>query len=164
MPFEEAHFEAILKKNLPELGTILAVETPKQWTTFKDMEDALPFFYESYQLGTSFGSFFIVHKKDKQLLGTCGFKGNPDTEGVVELGYEIHKDYRLQGLATEAAQGLMDYAFRDINVKKIRAHTLPFGNPSSSVLQKLAFIFLGTFHDPDDGDVWRWEIKPIIAQ
>ncbi len=162
MPFEDAHFKAAMKNNLIKLGFLLKVKTPKQWTTFSDMAQALPFFYESYKYnGTTWGSFFIVHVADRQLLGTCGFKGGPDEEGIVEIGYEIKEDYRLQGLASEAAKGLLNYAFASEKVKKVWAHTLAFENASGSVLKKLGFKLIGQFHDPDDGDVWRWEAVKI---
>ncbi len=158
MPFEDAHFQAILNKNLEELGRLLNTITPTQWTTFKDMEEALPFFYDIYlQKGGKWASFFVVHTEDRELLGTCGFKGSPNEEGMVEIGYEIREDYRLQGLATEAAKGLMAYAFADSEVTKVWAHTLAFANPSSLMLKKLNFNFLGQFEDPEDGDIWRWE-------
>jgi [ribosomal protein S5]-alanine N-acetyltransferase len=159
-PFEEAHFKAAMKNDLIKLGWLLKVKTPAQWTTFKDMADALPYFYETYKFhGTTWGSFFITHKKDKVLLGTCGFKGGPDEEDIVEIGYEIKEDYRSQGLASEAAKGLMDYAFASGRVKKVWAHTLAVENASGSVLKKLGFTFIGEFHDPEDGDIWRWEIS-----
>jgi [ribosomal protein S5]-alanine N-acetyltransferase len=158
LPFEEAHYQAIMQKDLTALGQLLGVNTPTQWTTFADMEDALPFLYKAFQLnGTKWGGFFITHDDDKELLGTCGFKGNPDEEGMVELGYEIHENYRLQGLATETAAGLIDYAMGHKEVKIIRAHTLAHNNPSVSVLRKLNFRLMGVYTDPDDGDVWRWE-------
>jgi [ribosomal protein S5]-alanine N-acetyltransferase len=158
IPFEDAHFQAILSKDLVELGKLLNTITPTQWTTFSDMEEALPFFYDMYlQKGTMWGSFFVVHLEDRELLGTCGFKGSPNEEGMVEIGYEIREDYRLQGLATETAKGLIAYAFEDNSVKKVWAHTLAFANPSSLMLKKLEFNFLGQFEDPEDGDIWRWE-------
>jgi [ribosomal protein S5]-alanine N-acetyltransferase len=158
IPFEEAHFQAIMHKDLFELGVLLDVKTPDKWTTFPDMDDALPFFYDNFILnGVTWGSFFTTHKIDKVLLGTCGFKGSPDTEGMVEIGYEIEKSYRNQGLATEVAQGLIDYACKCVDVKKIWAHTLASENPSVNVLMKLGFQKIGNFHEPSDGNLWRWE-------
>ena len=157
--WNEAHFQAIFDNDLLKLGQLLDCETPKQWTTFSDMTDALPFFYEGFKKnGNYWGSFFSVHKADKQLLGTCGFKGDPDESGMVEIGYEIMESYRLQGLASEVAQGLMDFAFSHDQIIDVRAHTLAEENPSVSVLKKLGFSFIGLFNDPEDGDIWRFEI------
>ena len=160
--WNDAHFQAIFSNNLVELGELLDCETPEQWTTFDDMTDALPFFYEGFKTnGNYWGSFFTVHKADRQLLGTCGFKGGPDESGAVEIGYEVLEAYRQQGLASEAAQGLIDFALGHDQIKLVRAHTLANENPSVSVLKKLGFAFIGLFNDPDDGDIWRFElIKP----
>jgi [ribosomal protein S5]-alanine N-acetyltransferase len=123
------------------------------------MADALPFFYEGFKKdGNYWGSFFTIHKADRQLLGTCGFKGGLDESGSVEIGYEIIDSYRQQGLASEAAQGLIDFAFGHDEVQLVRAHTLANENPSVSVLKKLGFQFIGLFNDPDDGDIWRFEL------
>ncbi len=155
--WQEAHFQAVFENNLITLGQLLEVETPTVWTTFADMVDALPFFYASFkENGNYWGSFFIIHKADRQLLGTCGYKGAPDAEGTAEIGYEIEASYRQQGLAKEAAQGLIDFALQHEEVKKIIAHTLPHKNPSVSVLKKLGFQFVKALHDPDDGDIWQW--------
>lgn len=157
--WSEAHFQAIFDNNLVQLGELLDCHTPQQWTTFADMTDALPFFYEAFKKnGNYWGSFFSVHKADRQLLGTCGFKGGVDESGSVEIGYEIIESYRQQGLASEAAQGLIDFAFSHDAVQLVRAHTLANENPSVSVLKKRGFQFIGLFNDPDDGDIWRFEL------
>ena len=123
-----------------------------------DMEDAVPFFYNSFkENGNYWGSFFTIHKADRQLLlGTCGFKGAPNEENIVEIGYEIEASYRQKGLASEAAKGLIDFAFSHENVKAVMAHTLAHENPSVSVLKKLGFQFVKELSDPDDGDIWQW--------
>lgn len=158
--WDEAHFQAIFENNLIKLGQLLDVETPTAWTTFTDMADALPFFYDSFkENGNYWGSFFIIHKADNRLLGTCGYKGAPDNEGAVEIGYEIEASYRHQGLAREAAQGLIDFALQHVEVKKIIAHTLAHENPSVSVLKKLGFQFVEALIDPDDGDIWKWVLS-----
>lgn len=155
--WQEAHFQAIFENNLTKLGQLLEVETPTAWTTFADMADALPYFHASFkENGNYWGSFFIVHKADRRLLGTCGYKGAPDDEGTVEIGYEIEASYRQQGLATETAQGLLDFALQHEEVKKIIAHTLAHENPSVSVLKKLGFQFVEALIDPEDGDIWKW--------
>ena len=159
--WDDAHFQAIFEKNLQKLGELLDVETPTAWTTFADMADALDFFYTSFkENGNYWGSFFIIHKADRRLLGTCGYKGAPDDIGIIEIGYEVEATYRQQGLATEAAQGLIDFAWQHEEVKDIIAHTLAYENPSVCVLKKLGFQFVEALNDPDDGDIWRWILMP----
>src|SRR5215212_4915305 len=52
-------------------------------------------------------TYFPVHKQDNKLIGSCGYKGRPTTDGTVELGYEITPDYRNRGIATEMTKGLI---------------------------------------------------------
>ncbi len=43
--------------------------------------------------------------------GLLGFKGRPDAEGVVEIGYGIDPGFGGQGYTTEAARALIGWAF-----------------------------------------------------
>lgn len=107
-------------------------------------------------------TWFPIHKDSNTLIGTCGYKGPPNQLGEVEIGYEIAPDFRNRGLATEMAKALVDYASNQIEVEKIIAHTLPMENPSTSVLKKLGFFKVAELIDPEDGAVWRWELRVKI--
>jgi RimJ/RimL family protein N-acetyltransferase len=109
-------------------------------------------------------TYFPIHKQDNKLIGSGGFKGKPTTKGTVEVGYEIASDYRNRGLATEMTKALIEYAFRDERVKSIIAHTLGQDNPSTKVLQKCGFEKVEEINDPDDGLVWKWELKDNRAR
>jgi len=106
-------------------------------------------------------SFLTIHQADHRLIGTCGFKGVPSPEGVVEIGYEIAPAYQGRGLATEVARALVDHAFENPAVQTILAHTLAEENASVKVLRKVHFVFSEEITDPEDGIVWRWRLdKP----
>ena len=94
------------------------------------------------------------------VIGSCGFKGPPGTDGIVEIGYGLAPGYRGRGFATEAAQALVTYALDCERVRTIRAHTLPEPNASARVLAKCGFRRFGEVTDPKDGLVWRWEYTP----
>ena len=104
-------------------------------------------------------TYLPVFKQDNKLIGSGGYKGKPTKDGTVEIGYEIVPTYRNRGLATEMAKGLIGNAFRDERVKSIIAHTLGQENPSTKVLQKCGFKMVEEFNDPDDGLIWKWELK-----
>ena len=102
--------------------------------------------------------FAIIHKIDNALIGTCGFAGPPDPNGVAEIAYGIAPDYQGRGYATEAARALINFAINDPRVKTIRAHTLPEENASTSVLKKCGLQKVGDSVDPENNlPVWRWE-------
>lgn len=102
--------------------------------------------------------FFIVDREQSCVVGTAGFKGPPDSDGVVEIAYDVAPEYQGRGYATEAANALVEYALADAAVKTVRAHTLPEANASTRVLTKNGFRHLGEVIDPEDGRVWRWEL------
>ncbi|MEW6159786.1 MAG: GNAT family N-acetyltransferase [Verrucomicrobiota bacterium] len=101
--------------------------------------------------------FRILGVADGILVGQCGFKGPPDTEGMVEIAYGVLPEQQGKGFATEAAEALVQYAFADARVRLVRAHTLPESNASTRVLLKTGFRKVGEVFDPEDGPVWRWE-------
>ena len=101
--------------------------------------------------------FSLVHLDSDTVVGTCGFKGPPGADGVVEIAYGVHPEHQGRGYATEAAQSLTDYAFSSGKVRVVRAHTRPEPNASTRVLAKCGFRCIGEVIDPEDGLVWRWE-------
>jgi [ribosomal protein S5]-alanine N-acetyltransferase len=102
--------------------------------------------------------FAMVHQDSAQVIGLASFKGAPDAEGVVEIAYGVAPGYEGRGYATEAARYLTEFALSDDRVRTLRAHTAPEDNPSTGVLRKCGFRFLGEVVDPEDGPVWRWEL------
>jgi ribosomal-protein-alanine N-acetyltransferase len=104
--------------------------------------------------------FFVVHRENGSVIGSAGFKGEPDSAGIVEIAYGIVPSFQRRGYATEAAAALVDFAFGSGRVRLVRAHTLPEPNASTHVLLKCGFRHVGPIDDPDDGLVWRWERGP----
>ncbi|MFN8671122.1 MAG: GNAT family protein [Candidatus Sericytochromatia bacterium] len=153
--------ENILKKALEgnnELSLYLNLEVPNNWTEFGELpiQYALEKLNDPKELG--WWTYFPIHKKDNKLIGTCGYKGSPNSENTVELGYEIIPDYRNKGFATEITNLLIDNAFSK-GVKKIIAHTLAEYNPSTKVLAKCNFIKTQEIPDEEHGIIWKWELK-----
>ena len=102
-------------------------------------------------------------KKTKTLLGSCGYKGDPKN-GMVEIGYEVAAPFRGWGLATEMAKALIHAAFKSNGVEYVQAHTLAEENESCSVLKKSGMKKMEELADPDDGVLWRWEIRKAIEK
>lgn len=105
--------------------------------------------------------FFVVHRDTQCVIGSAGFKGPPDSDGMVEIAYGIVPSFEGQGYATEAAGELVRFAFASTGIRVVRAHTRPVANASTRVLAKCGFHQAGTVVDPDDGPVWRWERGPF---
>ncbi|MCW5724479.1 MAG: GNAT family N-acetyltransferase [Maricaulaceae bacterium] len=82
-----------------------------------------------------------------RIVGAGGFKGPPDAGGAVEIGYSMILSFREQGLATEAVNGLLGWAWRHAQVRCVQAHTLTHLTASRRVLEKAGFSETGQFED-----------------
>jgi [ribosomal protein S5]-alanine N-acetyltransferase len=102
--------------------------------------------------------FAVVHRQSGSVIGSVGFKGPPNEDAVVEIGYGIVPAFQGRGYATEAAEAVVAFAFDSGQVRLVRAHTLPTPNASTWLLAKCGFERTGEIEDfEDDGLVWRWE-------
>jgi RimJ/RimL family protein N-acetyltransferase len=138
-----------------ELGRRLAAEVPENWPP--ELYDKAAAEYTIARLGegseqAGWWLHYIVLKSTQSLgrtlIGTCGFKGSPTADGTVEIGYGVLPNFRRQGYATEAAQGLIAQAFVHPEVARVIAETLPHLFPSIGVLRKIGFSYVGEGSEP----------------
>lgn len=101
--------------------------------------------------------YFITLQSTGEPIGSCGFTGPPDADGVVELAYAVDPAHRGKGYATEAAAALAQFALAAGEVRRVRAHTLDDCGASAKILTRCGFEKLGQINHPEDGLVWRWE-------
>lgn len=102
--------------------------------------------------------YLAVREREGDVIGCCGFKGDPDDAGTVEIAYYTFPDHEGRGLATAMAAELVAIARTDARARRVIAHTLPEPNASTRVLAKNGFAFAGDVVDPEDGPVWRFAL------
>ena len=84
--------------------------------------------------------FLITLKKTGVGIGFIGFKGPPDAEGLVEVGYGLAEAHRRQGYMSEALAGLVAWAANDPRCTGITAkHVLKTNIGSQKVLANCGF-------------------------
>lgn len=83
------------------------------------------------------GVWFVILRKNHQVIGDIGFKGKPNEQKTVEIGYGIIPTAQNKGFATEAVQGLIDWAFSSGQVEKVIAECLEDNVASIRVLEKV---------------------------
>ena len=141
------------------LETALGVTVPDNWPpTLYDrapMETALRQLGEPAQAGWSFWYLVLGHGDDGELCGICGFKGAPDAQGAVEVGYSVLAQHRNTGIATEAVGRLLRWAFSHARVQRVVAETLPHLRQSIRVMQKNGVRFVG---EGSERGVVRYEV------
>jgi len=90
------------------------------------------------------------------LVGIAAYKGPPDAEGQIEIGYSVVPSAQRQGYATEAVAALINRARAFPKVHRIIGETLPHLTPSIRVMEKLGFKYVGP--GSEEGVV-RYECK-----
>ena len=95
--------------------------------------------------------WLIVLNQPRFGAGMVGFKGAPDSNGRVEVGYGIDETHRNRGYVSEAVGTLISWAFRHPACKAVTATAVT--NPASEkVLQKAGFNIVSR-----DGGTSSWE-------
>lgn len=156
----EFHHLAALGRDRRELAALLGVTLPDSWPHFPEAylppDPAAP---TAHAPPHGWSSYLFIHQQAGVLVGSGGFKGPPGPSGTVEIGYEIATEYWNQGYASEATQGMLAHAFAHEAVRAVMAHTLAQTNASTSVLKKVGMSVIAEVDDPDDGPLWRWQIR-----
>jgi [ribosomal protein S5]-alanine N-acetyltransferase len=151
------HLNALIQGE-QALADLLGVELAENWQVFPGgAPHALKMLEANPQI-LRWGMHLFLKKDENKIIGNGGFKGVPDENGMVEIGYAVSPLYENQGLGTEAARGMIDYAFSWSNVAMVDAHTLAEENASVKILQKCGMTKIAEKHDDEDGDIWQWRI------
>jgi RimJ/RimL family protein N-acetyltransferase len=101
--------------------------------------------------------YFIL--RDEQVVGTCGFAGQP-AEGAVEIAYWTFPKFERQGVASAASGALIQIARAADPELVITARTAPEPNASTRILEKHGFVRAGIVQDHEIGDAWLWHLDP----
>jgi [ribosomal protein S5]-alanine N-acetyltransferase len=81
----------------------------------------------------------IIHKIDNTIMGDMGFKGGPNEEGIIDIGYSIVPSYQGKGYATEMGKAMVDWGLSQPSVRKVIATCDPDNFASIRVLEKVGF-------------------------
>jgi len=83
--------------------------------------------------------WLLIEKRFLVSVGSIIFKGSPDKNGKVEIGYGTNEEYQNRGYMTEAVKAICRAAFKTGKVKRIIAETAKDNIPSFGVLEKNNF-------------------------
>jgi len=152
VPVSTPTIEAALAGN-EALAAALAATVPDTWPPELLDQPALEFTRDLLTRrpeadGWLFYFVLLPEATAARLIGVVGYKGPPDAEGTVEVGYGIVADQQRRGFATEATGALVERAFGLETVRAVIAETLPGLIPSIGVLKKLGFRFVGEGSEP----------------
>lgn len=85
--------------------------------------------------------FALVERETGLVLGVAGI--NFEKPDAPELHYWIRSDHARRGLTTEACQGLIDWARRELRVRRLTLWAGRDNAASRRVAEKLGFVHVG---------------------
>ncbi len=113
-----------------------------------------------HQQRFGYGLFAIIDKATGTVIGDCSLEWE-EIRGasVPELGYDLHSDYWRQGLATEAATAVRDYAFQQLHLGRL-VSLIRVGNEASRrVSEKVGLKRLEEFTSPFGVRYWLYGVS-----
>ena len=103
-----------------------------------------------HQAQHGYGLFVVILKATGELIGDCGLEHMQlDGEPYVELGYDFRSAYWNQGLATEAAMAVRDYAFRQLGLPRLICLIRAGNHASERVATKIGMRHAAAFQRYD---------------
>ena len=139
------------------LAALLGVEPPASWPPIyndQDTRDWIRGMIARNPGEPGYGSWYIV--ADGRLVGNAGFKGPPDADGLVEIGYSVVEAYQRKGYGSAAIALLVSFAFRDPRVTAVTAETIPELVASQAVLTRSGFALVGRTPNEEFGEILRY--------
>ena len=109
-----------------------------------------------WQAGTRY-HFAVIERDSGTVLGVAGF--NMTGADAPELHYWMRTDHTRRGLTTEAGRGLIDWASRELRVRRIRLWTGSDNVASRRVAEKLGFTHLGPLDWRPDGGMGKFDAE-----
>lgn len=87
-------------------------------------------------------------------------------EHTYEIGWVFNPKYQNQGYASEAAQTILEYGFKEINLHRIIATCQPENIPSYRVMEKIGMRREGFFKKciPKDNEWWDEYYYAILKE
>jgi [ribosomal protein S5]-alanine N-acetyltransferase len=119
--------------------------------TYAETKEELEWIIERHYGGYGFGTWATIHKETGAFIGRCGLipwhlQDEPDRLQV-EVAYLLDKAYWRQGLGTEAARAIRDYAFDPLGLQRLICLVHPKNVASQKVAANTGFVFEKEYTD-----------------
>jgi ribosomal-protein-alanine N-acetyltransferase len=130
-----------------EFARLLGAFVPERWPP-DNLKDVLGYFYGLHKEHPEWEGWLAwyavrIDNDYPILCGSIGFKGPPDKQRVVEIGFSVLPEFQGQGLATEMVAGMVRWAKSQSEARQIEAETNIDNRASIRVLEKNGFARVG---------------------
>lgn len=102
--------------------------------------------------------WFLIEKRERVVVGSFIFKGEPDANGEIEIGYGTEPPFQGKGYMSEAVTGVLMWAATQPRLTAIIAETEQTNLSSIRVLEKTGFV-----RSLEQGGMqwWRKPLSPV---
>jgi [ribosomal protein S5]-alanine N-acetyltransferase len=94
----------------------------------------------------------VILKSENKMAADLCFKGEPNEEGEVEIGYGTYPSFQNKGIISEAISGLINWIEKQQNIKVVTAQTAPTNFPSIKALEKNGFV---KYREEPENILWK---------
>ena len=119
-------------------AALLGVRVPDDWPA-ADLRDFLPVYstiVDQQAARQGWGIWLMLDPAAGALVGDIGFKGSPDAQRTVEIGYSVLPAFQGHGYASEAARALVAWGFAQPSIRRVVANCRFDNAASIRVLEK----------------------------
>jgi len=137
----------VLRRLLPsDLDSLFALYSnkeirqyfPEGTLTYEETKEELEWFLNGHPEHPQLGLWATIHKATNQFIGRCGLlPWTIEQRPEVEVAYLLDKAYWGQGLGSEAAQGILDYGFEQLQLSRLICLIDPKNQASINVARKI---------------------------
>ena len=116
--------------------------------THSETKEELEWFLHGHPRHPELGLWATVERSTGEFLGRCGLlPWNIQGTDEVELAFMIKKERWREGLATEAAKGIITYSHVVVGLHRLVCLVMPGNEASAGVAQKVGMSFEREFTD-----------------
>lgn len=148
-PISSAHHQAFFRA-VDDARAVLEPWLP--WVPLNDTADASLRYTNACERDWDKGAavrFFVRVRNQPGVAGVVSLENCVQTHQSCELGYWLHPHFHRQGLMTEAASRVLEFAFQEMGAHRVRAAAAFENLASQRVIERLHFTREGVARDAE---------------
>lgn len=115
---------------------------PEGVLNYADTKEELEWFLNGHPQHPELGLWATIHRETGKFIGRCGLlPWTIEGQAEVEIAYLLDKTFWGQGLATEAARGILEYGFTHLNLSRLICMIDPANTASQRVAERIGMTF-----------------------
>ncbi len=115
---------------------------PEGVLNYEDTKEELEWHMHGHPRHPELGLWGTIHKESGRFIGRCGLlPWTIEGQYEVEIAYLLDKAFWHQGLATEAAKGILEYGFGKLGLSRLICLIDPENAASQGVAERIGMTF-----------------------